>query len=86
MAAMSQADCVAVAAEWMRKISRKGEPFGPQVRADIQAAAIAADAWASANAASYNTALPVPFRTAATAAQKSDLLSDIMRKRQEVGA
>lgn len=44
-------------------------------KADIRAAIVAADAWATANAASYNTALPTVFRTGATAAQKALLLA-----------
>ena len=48
---------------------------------DIKAAADAADAWADANAAAFNTALPVPFRTTATTAQKTVLLAIVILKR-----
>lgn len=44
-------------------------------KADIRAAIVAADAWATSNAASYNTALPTAFRTGASASQKALLLA-----------
>lgn len=50
-------------------------------RADLQAAITAVDAWATANAAAYNTALPTNFRTAATAAQKNLLLAYVCLRR-----
>lgn len=53
-------------------------------KTDLAAAVTAADAWADTNATSYNTALPVPFRTTATAAQKSILLAYVCMKRTGV--
>lgn len=50
-------------------------------KVDIRAAIIAADTWATANAASYNTALPVAFRTGASAAQKALLLAYVCLRR-----
>ena len=50
-------------------------------KADIRAALVAADAWATANAASFNTALPLPFRTAASASQKALLLAFVCMRR-----
>lgn len=48
---------------------------------DLVAAVAAVDDWAEANAASYNSALPQPFRGTATAAQKAILLAYVcMRK------
>ena len=44
-------------------------------KADIRAAIVAADAWATANASSYNTALPTVFKNGASAAQKAVLLA-----------
>lgn len=48
---------------------------------DLRAAAQAADAWADANAASYNAALPAAFRTTATAAEKAALLMAVTARR-----
>lgn len=51
------------------------------LKADIQAAINAADDWANTNAASFNTALPVAFRTNATATQKALLLACVVLAR-----
>lgn len=51
---------------------------------DLAAAMTAVDAWADANAASYNAALPQPFRSGATAAQKSLMLAYACMKRAGV--
>lgn len=48
---------------------------------NLEAAATAVDAWCDANQASYNAALPLPFRTNATAAQKAILLAVIALRR-----
>jgi hypothetical protein len=53
-------------------------------KADLRAALNAADDWANANAASFNSALPVPARTALTAQQKARLLMAVLRRRWEV--
>lgn len=53
-------------------------------KTDLAAAVGAVDDWADANAASYNAALPLPFRTTATAAQKSILLAYVAMKRTGV--
>lgn len=50
-------------------------------KAQLQAAVDAADDWAEANAAGYNTALPAAFRNGATAGQKSLLLMYVVARR-----
>ena len=50
-------------------------------RADIRAAISAVDTWATNNAAAYNSALPDPFKSTATAAQKALLLAAICLRR-----
>lgn len=50
-------------------------------RADIDAALAAADTWADSNAASYNAALPVPFRTTASVQFKALLLAAVAMRR-----
>jgi hypothetical protein len=47
----------------------------------LQAAVVAADNWATANAASFNAALPEPFKSTATAGQKAELLAFVALKR-----
>lgn len=51
---------------------------------DIKAAVDAVDDWADANATSYNSALPQPFRGTATAAQKAALLAYVCMRRAGV--
>lgn len=50
-------------------------------QADLRAAVAAVDAWATANAASFNAALPEPFKSGATATQKAALLSFVLDRR-----
>jgi hypothetical protein len=51
---------------------------------DLAAAVAAADAWADANASSYNSALPQPFRGQASPQQKAILLAQVTMKRTGV--
>lgn len=83
MAALPDQDRFAIWAETMRQMSDARETTGLS-KADLRAAVDAADAWADANAASYNSALPQPARGALTAAQKARLLWFVMRRRYEV--
>jgi len=53
-------------------------------KTDLRAAVEAADVWVDANAASYNSALPIAARTALTAKQKAELLMMVVAKRFEV--
>lgn len=69
----------------MSALSAAREPC-PVLKADVHAAIDAADTWANSNAAAYNTALPLPFRTAATADQKSRLLELVIIARRRLGA
>lgn len=55
-------------------------------KADLQAAVNAADNWADANAASYNSALPATFRTNATTAQKAVLLAVVVLARYDAAS
>lgn len=50
-------------------------------KVDLRAAVDAADSWVDSNAASYNTALPQPFRGAATTTQKALLLCYVAMRR-----
>lgn len=53
-------------------------------KTELRAAVDAADAWADANAAAYNSALPQPARGALTAKQKASLLAYVVMRRFEV--
>lgn len=86
MPVMNNAARTQLGAEFQADASQAREGFGAVVKADIQAAIAATDDWAVANAASFNSALPLPFRTVATAAQKARLLMYVIRRRYEVGA
>ncbi len=48
---------------------------------ELRTALNAADQWVSDNKASYNSALPLPFRTDATTSQKALLLQFVVQKR-----
>ena len=55
----------------------------PITKAELQAAVNAADDWADANAASFNTAIPQPARGALTAAQKALILAVVALARTD---
>lgn len=69
--ALSTAERDQVWRAFMRTIVAEGITF---TKADLRAAVDSADDWATANAASYNTALPAAFKAAATPTQKAALL------------
>lgn len=77
MAVLTDQQRAEVWAEFMR---RRLCP-GSILKADLRAAVNAVDDWVEANAAAFNTALPQPFRGAATAEQKAALLSYVALKR-----
>ena len=82
MAVLSNADRANLAADWMRQNTE----VCSILKASLRAAIDAADDWANANAAAYNTAIPQPARGALTAAQKARILSYVITKRWQVGA
>jgi hypothetical protein len=58
---------------------------GALTKAQLRAAIDAADAWVDSNAASYNTALPLPARTVLTAGQKALILVYVVTRRWILG-
>lgn len=80
MAVLPSADIARIQRGLSRWWSNLREPFTIS-KANFNAAVVAADAWVDANAASYNTALPVTFRNGATATQKSLLLVAVILMR-----
>jgi hypothetical protein len=51
-------------------------------KTELKAALDAADDWVDASQASYNSALPQPFRGSATSPQKAFLLAYVIMRRQ----
>jgi hypothetical protein len=86
MAAMITADRIAVGAAFQSDASQAREVFGALVKADIQAAVAAVDDWVVANAAAFNSAIPLAARNGLTAAQKAHLLMYVVEKRYATGA
>lgn len=81
MAVLSDPNREATWADYMRDDANQPCPV---TKADLRAALNAADQWREDNAASFNAALPQPFRGAATAKQKAALLLYVIRKHYEV--
>ena len=85
MAVLADADRAALWAELMTALSVDRDPLPGVLKADVRAALNAADDWIVANASAYNTALPQPFRSAATTAQKARLLMFVAKARYVTG-
>jgi hypothetical protein len=66
---------------WRAMLGQDGALSDAFTKPDLTAAVVAADAWATANAASYNAALSDPFKSNATAQQKALLLAYVCLKR-----
>lgn len=58
---------------------------GTITKQDLRAAVDAIDQWISDNAASFNSAVPQPARSALTASQKAALFTYVLAKRFEKG-
>jgi hypothetical protein len=84
MAVMTDADRQIAAREFIRKTFEQLSQTATMDTAAIKAALDATDDWVDANAASYNAALPLPFRTTATAAQKNLMVAYCTMKRAGV--
>lgn len=74
MALLSAADLNTVWADMMT--NGTGEPMA-LLKADLSAAVSAVDSWCDSNAASYNSAIPLPARTSLTTRQKALLLAKV---------
>lgn len=84
MAVLDETNRAQAWGEFMREESAERQPVTAMTKADLRAAFNAADNWADANSASYNTALPLPARTALTARQKAKLLAMVLQRRYGV--
>lgn len=83
MAVLSDPDRAGLHAQIMHDLSVDHDSCAV-TKADLRAALNAADDWANSNAASFNSALPLPARTALTAQQKARLLMAVIKRRFEV--
>jgi hypothetical protein len=79
MAVLNDADRVSLRTAWAEANRETVGITKPELRAAIDAA----DDWANSNAASYNSALPLPARTTLTAAQKARILAYVVTRRFE---
>lgn len=86
MPALNSTDRVMIGAGFQADASAARDQFGALTKADIQAAVAAIDDWAVTNTAAFNAAIPLPARTALTAAQKASLFMRVVRRRFETGA
>jgi len=64
-----------------RILMERAECPGTVVKADFRAAVNATDDWIEANSAAFNSALPQPYRGAASTGQKAALLAAIALKK-----
>lgn len=80
MATLTAPQRLTIFAAIMRWWSSLREPVAFN-KADLQAAVDATDTWIDDNAASFNSALPVAFRTGATLQQKTMLFCYVAMKR-----
>lgn len=77
MSALSQAELDKI---W-RVFMRRRQASGSYTKAQLAAAVAAADGWADSNAASYNSSLPLAFRTSASTSEKAVLLAFVCLQR-----
>jgi len=80
MTTLSETDLLKIWRGLMRYWSRVREPVA-FVKNDLYTAIVDLDTWVDNNAAVVNNALPLPFRTSATAEQKSIVFAAIVLAR-----
>ncbi|MBN1286435.1 MAG: hypothetical protein JXB47_13635 [Anaerolineae bacterium] len=76
MAELTEEQCKAVWAAWMRVVSAAGETVD-LTKSELYDATVAVDVWINANAAAFNNALPAPAKAALTAGQKAHLFAAV---------
>lgn len=86
MTALTDAARIAIWKEYGEEISAVRESVGNLTKAQLKAAIDAIDAWAGANAASFNSAIPQPARGVLTASQKARLLMLVVARRHREDA
>lgn len=81
MALLSDSDRQICARAWIEHLFVQAGATANMSYADIKAAADATDIWVDTNQSAFNLALPLPFQTTATLAQKSALMAYVTLKR-----
>jgi len=85
MAALTDADRIAIGDEFMARMGRDTSGFGLTVP-ELRAAFAAIDDYLIANAAAINSTIPQPARSALSTAQKAILLMMVVERRYLKGA
>jgi hypothetical protein len=85
MPILSNEERAEITRSFMAETSDLGEDLGI-TKVDIRAAVDATDDWRVANASSANQALPLPFRSVASAAQKSRVMTLVIARAYQTGA
>jgi len=85
MAVLSDSERAKVWSQLMSDLSARREGIAVN-KADLRAAINAVDQWVEDNKVTFNLAIPLPARTALTAAQKAELLVYVARRRFQVGS
>jgi hypothetical protein len=81
MAVMTDSDRVDAMKKFVQKTFVEMNNSAKVSTVDVKAAVDATDAWIDANQGAYNAALPAPFSTQATTAQKTILFAYVALKR-----
>ena len=81
MAALDGTTRTEIRRDFMSDKSAVREEIATLTKADLAAAIAAIDAWIDANAASFNSAIPLPARTALSSQQKVDLFLAVLIRR-----
>jgi len=81
MAALSDTDRFDVWADFMRRFPVAGTTTKQEFRTVLNAV----DSWVDSNSGSFNSALPVAYRTAADLQEKTRLLSLVIMRRAGLG-
>ncbi len=83
MAVLPDGDRQVLHKDIMSELSSRRESLG-LTKDELRAAVDAIDQWIDDNAVSFNSAIPLPARTALTARQKVELFMVIVKRRWEV--
>lgn len=81
MAVLSDSARSRICQQYAEEVSSERGSLGNLTKAQLRAAFDAMDSWVDSNAASLNAAIPLPARTALTAAQKAKILVYVVEKR-----
>ena len=79
--ALTEMERLAGAQTWAKRVFVKRNETAKVNASDIKAAFDAVDGWVDAAQASFNAALPEPFKSTATAEQKALMLVYVVMKR-----